>query len=245
MDGIRIAKYIASAGVCSRRAAETKIEAGDVYLNDKLVATPATFVQTGDVVQVAGAVITPQVEVRVYAYHKPIGELCTEQDTDGRRTVFESLARLNVGRLVSVGRLDMNSSGLLLLTTQGALAGKLMDSNLPRTYRVRVFGELNAGHMNEAKKGLTLDGERFAPVYIKPERAAKKGEQDVKNAWYSFTLTEGKNREIRRIIEHFGGQVSKLTRVGYGPIELGDLPIGKLRELETKEIETLRGEISG
>ncbi len=230
----RIAKKMAAAGLCSRRDAERWILDGRVQVNGEVLKTPACVVGDDDEIIVDGQALKAPSKARLWCYHKPVGLLTTHKDPAGRATVFENLPS-TLPRVVSVGRLDLNSEGLLLLTTSGELARSL---ELPargwkRQYRVRVHGSVTPEMIEKARKGLTIDGVRYAPSVIEIEANQSGG----KNQWVLVTLTEGKNREIRRMMEFFGLQVSRLIRISYGPFQLGNLPTGQVREIPQKVIK--------
>jgi 23S rRNA pseudouridine2605 synthase len=224
--GDRIAKWLSRAGVASRRDVERMLTEGTVRLNGKVVTHPATFVAAGDVVQVGGKVVDPPDRARMWRYHKPGGLVTTHRDPEGRPTVFEKL-RHQLPRVISIGRLDLNSEGLLLLTNDGALARQL---ELPSTgwlrrYRVRVFGTPNEAALKSLTKGITIDGVRYGP--IEAEVDSKTGD----NTWLTVSLREGRNREVRRVMAHLGMAVSRLIRVAYGPFQLGMLERGGVEEI--------------
>jgi 23S rRNA pseudouridine2605 synthase len=220
---------MAAAGVCSRRDAERLIEEGAVMLNGKPVTTPATLVTPRDVITVYGEKVkrTQADAPRLFIYHKPPGLLTTHKDTHGRDTVFEHLPK-HLPRVVSVGRLDANSEGLLLLTTSGALAREmeLPDAALARVYRVRASGRLSPDALARIERGISIEGVHYQGIEIFEEN-----EKSGRNQWYELTLREGKNREIRRIFQHFDLHVSRLIRVAYGSYQLGNLKRGEVREV--------------
>lgn len=222
---------MAHVGLCSRRDAERWIEAGRVSVNGTLVTTPAFTVTDADEIAVDGQLIAEKPEPRIWLYHKPVGVVTTHKDPDGRLTVFDSLPK-NMPRVISVGRLDLNSEGLLLLTNDGELARQLElpSSGHTRTYRVRVRGAIDDKMLYAIRKGVTVEGVHYAPAEVTIEGG--KGA----NQWMVMTLTEGKNREIRRIFEHFGCQVSRLVRLSYGPYMLGDLERGQVKEVPVKKL---------
>ena len=227
--GDRIAKWLARAGVASRRDIERMLTEGIIKLNGKIVEHPATFISPGDVVQVNGKVVDQPDRTRVWRYHKPEGLVTTHKDPEGRPTVFEKL-RMQLPRVVSVGRLDLTSEGLLLLTNDGGLARQL---ELPATgwlrrYRVRVFGVPNEAALKALAKGVTVEGLKYGP--IEAELDAKKGD----NTWLSVSLRERRNREIRRVMAHLGLSVSRLIRVAYGPFQLGTLERGGIEEIPAR-----------
>ncbi len=228
-DGDRIAKWLAHAGVASRRDVERMITEGRIRLNNAPVTHPATFVAAGDIVLVDGVPVAPAGRARLFRYHKPAGLVTTHRDPEGRPTVF---ARLPAGlpRVVSVGRLDLASEGLLLLTTDGALARRL---ELPangwlRRYRVRVFGAPDPAQLAALARGVTVEGVRYGPIEAGLD--SRKGD----NAWITVALREGRNREVRRVMAHLGFSVSRLIRVAYGPFQLGRLPEGAVEEVPVK-----------
>ena len=223
----RIAKRIAAAGVCSRRDAERLISAGRVLVNGKVLETPACLVGDEDIIQVDGVEVSVKPATRVWLYHKPVGLVTTARDPQGRPTVFGALPK-EMPRVISVGRLDLNSEGLLLLTNDGEWARKmeLPSSHLKRTYRVRVYGQIPTDLGEQLAKGRTVEGIHYAPCEVKIEKG--KGA----NSWLTITLQEGKNREIRRLMASFGIQVARLIRVSYGPYELGDLKPNEVKEVK-------------
>lgn len=227
---IRIAKAMADAGLCSRREAERWIEAGRVVLNGKTLDTPAVTVTEADDIQVDGNPLQNKPDQpRIFLYNKPSGIICSASDPEGRPTVFEKLPK-KLPRLILVGRLDLNSEGLLLLTTDGELAGTLMhpSTNLERTYKVRFRGDLTDAQIKELGEGITIEGIHFRPAKVNLLGTTRGGS----NNWATVTITEGKNREIRRLFNHFGLQVNRLIRLQYGPFELGDLTTNALKEID-------------
>ena len=224
--GERIAKYLAHAGVASRRDAEKMLAEGRVRLNNITVTHPATFVADGDLITVDGALVEAPGKARLWRYHKPAGLVTTHKDPQDRPTVFERLPP-GLPRVVSVGRLDLNSEGLLLLTNDGALARRL---ELPangwlRRYRVRVFGVPDPGRLAALANGVTIDGEKYGPIDAGLD--SRKGD----NCWLTVGLREGRNREVRKVMAHLGFQVSRLNLVAYGPFQLGMLPPNDVEEV--------------
>lgn len=221
----RIAKVIAASGLCSRRDAERLIAEGRVILNGKKLTTPAVTVSADDVITVDGKPVRATEAVKLWLYHKPAGLVTTARDPQGRTTVFDTLPE-SLGRVISVGRLDLNSEGLLLLTNSGALSRhlELPSTGLPRAYRVRVFGTATEADFDKLERGVTIDGVRYRGIEIDAEEYGR----ESRNQWLRITLHEGKNREIRRLMEYVGLQVNRLVRVSYGPFELGSLPRGKV-----------------
>jgi 23S rRNA pseudouridine2605 synthase len=235
--GERIAKKIARAGVCSRRDAEALIAAGRVSVNGVVVVAPGTVVAAGDVVSVDGQPLPAAAPVRLWRYHKPAGLVTTHRDPQGRPTVFERLPR-ELGRLISVGRLDLTSEGLLLLTNAGVLARRL---ELPATawtrrYRVRAFGRIEADALAALARGIRLDGIEYGPIEAVIDRV------QGANIWLTLALKEGRNREVRRVLAHLGLGVNRLIRIAYGPFQLGRLPRGEVAEIPRK---VLREQLGG
>jgi 23S rRNA pseudouridine2605 synthase len=234
--GERIAKWLARAGAASRRDAEKIIAEGRVKISGQPVTQPASFVAPGDIVTVDGRPVAEPERTRLFRYHKPPGLVTTHRDPQGRPTVFEKLPA-ELGRLISVGRLDLNSEGLLLLTNDGALARRLeLPSNgWVRRYRVRVFGAVEERALAALARGVTIEGVRYAPIEAGLD--SRKGD----NAWLTVALQEGKNREIRRVMAHLGLAVSRLIRVAYGPFQLGQLPRGAVEEVNPKVLREQLG----
>jgi 23S rRNA pseudouridine2605 synthase len=236
----RIQKLLAAAGIASRREAEKLIEAGRVSLNGNIIGLGAKA-ELSDTIRVDGKIIRldrrPEVKHRVLAYHKPEGEICSRSDPEGRVTIFARLPRLRSGRWIAVGRLDINTSGLILLTTDGELANKLMhpSSEIEREYAVRILGEVDEAMLRRLRKGVELDD---GPARFTSIRDA--GGQGA-NHWYHVTLHEGRNREVRRLWESQGVTVSRLARVRFGPVSLrrGSKP-GEWDELMRDDINKLR-----
>jgi 23S rRNA pseudouridine2605 synthase len=228
-DGDRIAKWLARAGVASRRDAERLVADGKVTLNGAPVTHPATFVAAGDIVQVAGEVVDPPARARLWRYHKPEGLITTHKDEAGRPTVFEKLPA-GLPRVVSVGRLDLNSEGLLLLTNDGALARQLeLPSNgWLRRYRVRVHGDVDPAALSALARGVTIDGVRYAGIDAGLD--SRKGT----NSWLTVSLREGRNREIRKVMAYLNLSVTRLIRIAYGPFQLGTLDRGAIAEVSPK-----------
>lgn len=227
--GERIAKWLARAGVASRRDVEKLIAEGRVKLNNAVLAHPASFVAPGDIVRVDGVPVDAPERTRMWRYHKPAGLVTTHRDPQGRPTVFDKL-RETLPRVISVGRLDLNSEGLLLLTNDGALARQL---ELPATgwlrrYRVRVHGHPDPAALATLAKGLTIDGTRYGAIEAGLD--SRKGD----NAWLTVSLREGRNREVRRVMAHLGLTVSRLIRIAYGPFQLGTLPRGGVEEVPAR-----------
>lgn len=234
--GERIAKVLARAGIASRRDAEKLIAEGRVKLENKVVETPATFVLPGALITVDGKAVAEPQRTRLFRYHKPAGLVTTHRDEKGRDTVFQKLPEA-LGRVISIGRLDLNSEGLLLLTNDGALARRLeLPSNgWIRRYRVRVHGMPDERALAALAKGVTVEGVRYGAI-----EAGLDSRQGA-NAWLTVALQEGKNREVRRVMQHLGLDVSRLIRTAYGPFQLGALPRGAVEEVNPKVLREQLG----
>ena len=235
MQGDRIAKVLARAGVASRREAERMITAGRITLNGSVLKTPAVTVTDEDVILVDGQPLAAKEPPRLWRYHKPPGLMTTHKDPEGRPTVFENLPA-GMPRVVSVGRLDMNSEGLLLLTNDGELARQL---ELPSTawarkYRARAYGHITQEKLDRLQKGITIDGVKTGPIEAVLEK--QKGD----NAWIAVTIREGKNREVRRALDELGLTVNRLIRLAYGPFQLGSL---SKHEVDEVQRSTLRDQV--
>jgi 23S rRNA pseudouridine2605 synthase len=238
-EGERVAKVLARAGVCSRRDAERLIAEGRVKLNGKVLDTPAVKVTDKDQLQVDGRPIGAAEATRVWRYHKPSGLVTTHRDPGGRATVFQHLPD-DMPRVISVGRLDLTSEGLLLLTNDGELARRL---ELPangwlRRYRARAYGRVEQEELDKLKDGITVEGVRYGPIEARLERAAA-------NSWITLSLTEGKNREVRRVLEALGLKVNRLIRIAYGPFQLGTLAPGAVEEIPRKVLKDQLGKDLG
>ena len=234
--GERIAKVIARAGLASRRAAEAWIAAGRVAVNGAVIASPALNVTSRDKITVDGVPLPGRARTRLFRYHKPRGLVTTHADPQGRPTIFGALPK-RLPRLISVGRLDLNSEGLLLLTNDGGLARAL---ELPATgwlrrYRVRALGRVTQEALDRLRSGISVAGVRYGPIEATLDR-----EQGA-NVWLTMGLREGKNREVRKVLEQLGLTVNRLIRVSYGPFELGELDDGKVEEVETADLRAALG----
>jgi len=225
---------MARAGLCSRRDAEKWISAGRVMLNGKVLDTPAVTVKPGDDVRVDGQPMPTADRARLWRFHKPKGLVTTHKDEKGRTTVFDVLPP-DLPRVVSVGRLDLTSEGLLLLTNDGALAREMEHPSRGwvRRYRVRVHGRVDASMLARLKKGVTVEGVRYGPIdaSIDTGEGLEKKSLSKSNSWVTVALSEGKNREVRKVMEHLGLTVNRLIRVAYGPFQLGKLEPGVLEEV--------------
>jgi 23S rRNA pseudouridine2605 synthase len=235
----RIAKVLARAGLCSRRDAERWIAEGRVAVDGAVLTSPAVTVTAENEIQVDGKPLPEPERARLWRFHKPAGLVTTHRDEKGRPTVFGALPA-ELPRLVSIGRLDLNSEGLLLLTNDGALARRL---ELPATgwvrrYKVRVHGFVDPARLAALARGTTVDGIAYGPIRAQLER------QQGSNAWITLSLQEGKNREVRRVLEHLGYPVTRLIRLAYGPFQLGHLARGAIEEVLKKVLEEQLGKSS-
>jgi 23S rRNA pseudouridine2605 synthase len=232
----RIAKVLARAGLCSRRDAERWIAEGRVAVNGEILTSPAFNVGDDADIRVDGVPLPEPDRARLWRYHKTAGLVTTHRDERGRPTVFAALPK-ELPRLISIGRLDLNSEGLLLLTNDGALARRL---ELPATgwirrYKVRVHGFVDPARLAALEKGVTIDGVAYGAIRVQLER------QQGSNAWVALSLREGKNREVRRVLEHLGYPVTRLIRLAYGPFQLGHLARGDIEEVSRKVLDEQLG----
>ena len=236
-DGDRIAKVMARAGLCSRREAEAWIAAGRVAVNGAPISSPALNVTPKDRIVIDGKPMPQRERTRLFLYNKPRGLVTTHADPEKRPTIFEKLPK-GLPRLVSVGRLDLNTEGLLLLTNDGGLARAL---ELPQTgwlrrYRVRAHGAILQPQLDALRKGVTVNGVRYGAIEATVDRL------QGANAWLTFAIREGKNREVRNVLEHLGLKVNRLIRVSFGPFQLGDLEEGQVEEIRTRHLREQLGE---
>ncbi len=234
--GDRIAKVMARAGIASRREAERMVEAGRVRVNGEQILSPALNVTASDNITLDGEPISEPEPPRMWLYHKPKGLVTTDRDEKDRGTIYDDLPD-DMPRVMSVGRLDLNSEGLLLLTNDGGIKRKL---ELPSTgwlrrYRVRVNGRPSEDTLEPLRQGITVDGEDFQPMTVTIDR------QQGANAWLTIGLREGKNREIRRAMDHVGLSVNRLIRISYGPFQLGELKSGAVEEIRRKIVRDQMG----
>ena len=233
----RIAKRLARAGISSRRDAEALVEAGRVTVNGKVLSSPAFNVSPDDRIAIDGTPIPAIERTRLFLFHKPAGVVTTNRDPDGRRTVFDVLPA-GLPRLMTIGRLDINTEGLLLLTNDGGLARvlELPSTGWLRRYRVRVHGEVDESALAGLKDGIAVSGVFYGAIEASLDR--KQGT----NAWLTIGLREGKNREVKNILSALGLEVTRLIRVSYGPFQLGELPEGEVRELRGRALREQLGE---
>ena len=232
----RLAKFMSHSGVCSRREAEEYIKQGRVTVNGEIVSTPAFNVEGTEKILFDGEKLPQKDKTRLWLYHKPSGLITTHKDEQGRETVFDHLP-IGMPRVISVGRLDLNSEGLLLLTNNGELSREL---ELPqnawsRRYRVRVHGKVDKQKLESLAKGVEVEGVAYGKVI------AVIDSQNGSNAWLTVTLNEGKNREIRKLMKFIGLEVARLIRVSYGPFQLGSLRKGEVREVPQKVLKEQLG----
>ena len=232
----RIAKYLARAGVCSRREAEKLILQQRVTVNGKVVESPAFNVEGTEKIKLDGEKVSAPEQTRLWLYHKPVGLVTTHSDTQGRPTVFDNLPA-GLPRVISVGRLDLNSEGLLLLTNNGELSRtlELPQNAWSRRYKVRVHGVLDKKKLSDLENGAVVDGIQYGSVKVTIES------EQGSNAWLSVTLNEGKNREIRKLMKSVGLEVARLLRLSYGPFQLGSLKKGEVREVPQKVLHEQLG----
>ena len=235
--GERIAKIVSRAGLCSRRDAEDWIVQGRVAVNGRVINSPALDITANDVVTIDGKPLPERERTRLFLFHKPRGLMTTHSDPEGRPTVFDNLPE-GLPRLISIGRLDFNTEGLLLLTNDGGLARslELPDTGWLRRYRVRAHGEVTQAQLDELKKGVEVDGVKYGSIDATLER--DKGA----NVWIVFAIREGKNREVRNVMAHLGLEVNRLIRVSYGPFQLGELEEGQVEEIKTRVLREQLGE---
>lgn len=241
--GERVAKALARAGVASRREVERLINLGKVAVNGRVLDTPAVLVMKDDILTVDGKVVNGPEPTRLWRYHKPVGLVTTHKDPQGRPTVFEHLPE-GLPRVISVGRLDLNSEGLLLLTNDGGLARTLEfpSTGLRRVYRARAYGRTTQAELDRLQDGVTLEGVRYGPIDARLDKAEAKADGRA-NLWITVTLAEGKNREVRRVLEGLGLKVNRLIRLAYGPFQLGALEDGAVEEVGPRVIRELLGEL--
>jgi 23S rRNA pseudouridine2605 synthase len=233
----RIAKVIARAGLASRREAEAWITAGRVAINGQVIASAALNVTAADRVAVDGQPLPVRERTRLFLYHKPRGLVTAHVDPGGRPTIFAALPK-SLPRLISVGRLDINTEGLLLLTNDGGLARmlELPATGWRRRYRVRAHGRVAQQQLDRLREGITINGIRYGPIEARLDRVQES------NVWLTFAIREGKNREVKNVLSHLGLAVNRLIRVSFGPFMLGDLPQGAIAEVKTRTLREQIGE---
>jgi 23S rRNA pseudouridine2605 synthase len=231
----RIAKLLARAGVASRREIERMIADGRITLNGEKVETPATLLRSLHGVAVDGKAVGQPEPTKLFLFHKPEGCLTAERDFSGRKTIYDVLPK-DLPRLMPIGRLDLNTEGLLLLTNDGEFKRQmeLPSTGVERTYRARCFGDVTQEQLEELIHGIEIEGVRYGKIDANLER------RTGRNGWVEMTLTEGKNREVRRVLEHLGLEVSRLIRTRYGPFVLGDMAPGTVGEVRRVDLIAFR-----
>lgn len=236
----RIAKLLARAGVASRREIERMIADGRVAIDGQVLTTPATTLSSLNGVTVDGEPVSAAAPARLFRFHKPAGVLTTERDPGGRPTIYSRLPG-GLPRLMPVGRLDLNTEGLLLMTTDGELKRQLElpSVGVERSYRARAYGQVSQDQLEELMLGVEIDGIRYGSIDANLER------RTGANVWIELTLTEGKNREVRRVLEHLGLKVSRLIRTRYGPFRLDDMPVAAVDEVRQHDLILFRKALSG
>lgn len=235
--GQRIAKIIANSGYCSRRDAERLIEDGLVKVNGQVIDNPATLI-TDQSIKINNKLINPKQNPKIWIFHKPKNTIVSNNDPQNRKTIFEILPE-NLPRVITIGRLDINTEGLLLLTNNGDISRhiELPKTAWSRVYRVRVFGKINMDELQKLEKGIRIDGIKYGSIKIELEK------EGSFNSWLKVTLKEGKNREIKKVIEHFGLQVNSLIRISFGPFHLGNLAVGQIKTVDNKVLKSFLGEL--
>jgi len=231
----RIAKLLARAGIASRREIERMIAEGRIALNGEKITTPATLLNDVAGLTVDGRPVRPAKATRLYRFYKPQRALTAAHDPKGRPTIYDKLPP-GLPRLMPVGRLDFLTEGLLLLTNDGELKRQLElpKSGVVRTYRARAFGTATQNQLERLAEGITIEGVRYGSINANLER------RTGRNCWIEMSLAEGKNREVRRVLEHLGLQVSRLIRTAYGPFTLEGLDPGQVDEMDRAELEAFR-----
>lgn len=228
---------MARAGLCSRREAEEWVRQGRVAVNGRIIDSPALDIVERDIVAVDGVPLPERERTRLFLYHKPRGLVTTHSDPEGRATIFDNLPK-DLPRLISIGRLDYNTEGLLLLTNDGGLKRtlELPDTGWLRRYRVRAHGAITQGRLDGLRDGIEVEGVKYGPI-----EATLDTEQGA-NVWITFAIREGKNREVRNVLSHLGLEVNRLIRVSYGPFQLGELGEGAVEEVRGRHLRDQLGE---
>ena len=231
IKGQRIAKVIARSGFCSRRAAEELITEGRVKVNGVVVETPAIII-TDQSIKIDNKLLKVKEPAKIWVFHKPKGFICSNNDPSGRKTIFDVLPK-DLPRVMSIGRLDINTEGLLLLTNDGEVSRyiELPANKWTRIYRARVYGRIDMNRLSKLTKGIVVDGIKYGGIKVELEQ-----ERDF-NSWLKISLTEGKNREIKKVLEHFGLAVSRLIRISFGPFHLGKMKIGEVKEVNNSVLK--------
>jgi 23S rRNA pseudouridine2605 synthase len=234
-DGQRIAKLLARAGIASRREIERMIADGRIALDGKILDTPATILKNLSGVTVDGNPVKAPEATKLFMYHKPSGLLTTERDPKGRPTIYDRLPK-GLPRVMPIGRLDLNTEGLLLLTTDGEFKRQmeLPATGVERSYRARAYGNVTQAQLEDLMMGVEIEGVRYGSINANIER------RTGANVWIEVKLKEGKNREVRRVLEYLDLQISRLIRISYGPFVLSDLPVGEVMEVRQNELVAFR-----
>ncbi len=234
-EGQRIAKLLARAGVASRREIERMIDAGRIELNGEPVEHPSLKRKNLTGITVDGNPVSEPSPAKLFRFHKPNGYITAERDFSGRKTIYDVLPD-DIERIMPIGRLDLNTEGLLLMTTDGEFKREmeLPKNGIERTYRARTFGDISQNQLEELYKGITVEGMHYGPITANLERSTGR------NQWIEMTLTEGKNREVRKVLEHFGLKTSRLIRTRYGPFVLGDLAKGEIDAVRRHDLVKFR-----
>ncbi len=234
-DGHRIAKLLARAGIASRREIERMIADGRIALDGKVLETPATILKNLKGITVDGKAVGPTDATRLFLYHKPVGHLTAERDFSGRKTIYDNLPK-DLPRLMPIGRLDLNTEGLLLLTNDGELKRQLElpATGIERSYRARAYGNVTQAQLEDLMMGVEIEGMRYGSINANLER------RTGANVWIEMRLAEGKNREVRRVLEYLGLEISRLIRTAYGPFVLGDMPVGAIGEVLQHDLVAFR-----
>ncbi|MGI9362665.1 MAG: pseudouridine synthase [Parasphingorhabdus sp.] len=234
-EGQRIAKLLARAGVASRREIERMISDERIALNGVTVDHPSILLKNLNGITVDGNPVAEPSPAKLFRFHKPSGYLTAERDPAGRKTIYDVLPK-DMERIIPIGRLDLNTEGLLLMTTDGEFKREmeLPKTGVERTYRARTFGDITQNQLEELYRGITVEGIHYGPIEANLER------RTGRNQWIEMTLTEGKNREVRRVLEHLGLKVSRLIRTRYGPFLLDDLPKGEIEAVRRHDLVKFR-----
>lgn len=237
-DGQRIAKLLARAGIASRREIERMIEAGRISLNGKVIETPATILKSLHGITVDGNPVKEPAPAKLFLFHKPSGVLTAEFDPKGRRTIYDVLPK-GLPRVIPIGRLDLNTEGLLLMTTDGELKRQmeLPSTGVERSYRARAYGNVTQEQLEELMMGVTIEGIRYGSINANLER------RTGRNVWIEMRLSEGKNREVRRVLEYLDLKISRLIRTAYGPFVLADMPVGEVAEIRQHDLIEFRNSL--
>ncbi|MDR2778013.1 MAG: rRNA pseudouridine synthase [Rickettsiales bacterium] len=242
VNGIRIAKLIANSGYCSRREAERLIAEGHIKVNGVPIDTPVVLI-TDQTIKIKNKLLRRNDKIRMWIFYKPRGYIVTNDDPQKRKTIYEILPK-NMPRVISIGRLDIDTEGLLLLTNNGDVARHIEhpNSGWTRKYRVKVHGSLdrlNANIDNLSKKGISIEGMKYLPIKISVEKVS-----NTTNTWLLISVSEGKNREVRNLMDYFGLRVVRLIRISFGPFHLGGMISGSIKQVSEKAIENALGRLA-